>query len=320
MSERARGIVCVLLAAMLWSGGGLGIKLVQSEALAISGYRSFFALPLLFWWLAVSSQGKPGAVTANLKRPFLWAAAGCYAVTVVCFVIATKLTTAANTILLQSTAPIYVALLSWPFLRERVRTYDWLAIAGCLLGMTFFFRDKLTAAGLTGNCVALLAGLCFAGLPISLRLDQLQMQKQEAPAGYSPHLSAVFAVTIGNLLAVVPGLPAMVTQPPQTGIGWVVLILLGTVQIGVAYLFFTAGVGKLQAIETSLLTLLEPILNPLWVALFVHELPSRSAIIGGGMILGSMAVRGVLQSVKKPVPMQSSLAVSQIDKAGQSEL
>lgn len=300
MSERARGVGFVLVAAMIWSTGGYGIKIVQTDALAISGFRSFFAVPVLLLWIAIGSQGQFGKAFNSLRRPYVWAAAFSYALTVTCFVMANKLTTAANTILLQSMAPIYVALLSWPLLREQVRPYDWLAIVGCLMGMSFFFLDKLSPAGMQGNLIAIVAGVGFAGLPLFLRLDQTTMIKKHG-AHYSPYQSSLMVVTVGNVLAVLVALPWMISAPPKTGLGWMVLVGLGMIQIALAYMFYTAGVGRLMAVEASLLTLLEPILNPIWVALGTGEIPSRSAIIGGVMIIASVTARGVLQGMKIPV-------------------
>lgn len=296
MSERSRGILFVLIAATIWSIGGLGIKVIQTDAMAISGYRSFFAIPVLLIWLIGKASNKLPAFGSSLQRPWVWAAALSYALTLTCFVVATKLTTAANTILLQSMAPIYVALLSWPLLKERIRGLDWLAIAGCLLGMLFFFRDQLSPAGFTGNIVAIIAGVGFAGITLFLRLDQLKMSQQHGP-GHSAHVSAVVSVALGNILAALIGLPWMISSPPPTVAGWLVVVGLGMVQIALAYLFFTAGVARLTAIESTLLALVEPILNPIWVALGTGETPSRSALIGGTMIVASVTVRGILQSL-----------------------
>ncbi|HMZ81390.1 MAG TPA: EamA family transporter, partial [Acidobacteriota bacterium] len=160
----------------------------------------------------------------------------------------------------------------------------------------FFFRDQLSPAGFTGNIVAIIAGVGFAGITLFLRLDQLKMSQQHG-SGHSAHVSAVVSVALGNILAALIGLPWMISSPPPTVAGWLVVVGLGMVQIALAYLFFTAGVARLTAIESTLLALVEPILNPIWVALGTGETPSRSALIGGTMIVASVTVRGIIQSL-----------------------
>jgi hypothetical protein len=120
--SRAIGFLLVVFAALTWSTAGIGIKVLWADALSVAGYRSLFALPVVIAFAAATAD-RP-ALTAAMKRPLVWAAALSYALTVTVFVAATKLTTAANAILLQYTAPIHVALLSYPLLGERLRRSD----------------------------------------------------------------------------------------------------------------------------------------------------------------------------------------------------
>jgi len=296
MTPHVQGIVLVLAAALLWSSGGLGIKLVTADALAISGFRALFALPVLLLFLQLRHGGVLPSMRHALRRPLVWAAAVSYAVIVVSFVVANKLTTAANTILLQYTAPIWVALLSWPLLQERVRAVDWLSILGCLYGMTWFFGDGLTTSGMTGNLLAILAGVGFASLTLLLRLDQAHWRRDTGHEG-PLHVHAVVAVTLGNALALLVGLPAMLQVGALSPSARLVLVGLGTLQIACAYLCFTAGVARLTAVESTLLAMVEPLLNPLWVALGTGEIPGRNTLLGGALIVGCVTVRGVIRAV-----------------------
>lgn len=313
----ARGFLLVLSAALLWSTGGLGIKLISAgaPALAIAGYRGLFALPVLllpaFLLLRAAPQGD-AALRAGLRLPPVWLGAASYAVTVIFFVIANRLTTAANTILLQYTAPIYVALLSYPLLREPVRRLDWLAIAGCVLGMAWFFTDQLSASGWLGNGAALFSGVGFGLLPVMMRLSL----RRASGAGSVPgmgRLLPVLIVVLGNTITALICLPWMIgawRAGSFAGQGWGVLAALGCLQIGLAYLLYTAGVRHLSAVQCILVCTVEPLLNPVWVALGTGERPSRSALIGGALILLSVTGHGVLTGLRarrRPITPPSSL-------------
>jgi drug/metabolite transporter (DMT)-like permease len=200
----------------------------------------------------------------------------CYAGTVILFVIANKWTTAANAILLQYTAPIYVALLSAWFLKERITKSDLITIAAAIGGMALFFLDDLSKGGFWGNIVAILSGIAFAGTALFLR-----KQKDSSP------LESVF---IGNILTLLIGLPVMLQSSPAAS-GWLGLILLGVFQLGFSYILYAEAIKHVTALEAILIPVIEPILNPIWVFLLLHETPGRWAIIGGIIVLLSVILR-----------------------------
>lgn len=293
MSPRAIGIACVLFAAVTWSLAGLGIKVLWDDALAVAGFRSLFALPVvLIFFLHRGRTRAPLSVAGrSLKKPLLWASAVTYAATVVIFVVATKKTTAANAILLQYTAPIWVALLSWPVLRERLKRADWLAIAGCGFGIAWFFREKLSPAGMTGNLLALVSGVGFGLLPLLLRLAQRDADSRS---------DALLSIVVGNLLVVLVCSPWMIAHPPPHRAAMVIIVALGMGQLGLSYAAYTFGVARVRAVEAVLLATIEPILNPIWVALGTGETPSRAAFVGGAIIVASVALQGVLTTRSVP--------------------
>lgn len=280
MSERSRGIALVLLAAVLWSTGGIGLKLAEGGPMAMGGVRSLFALPVLIWAFRRSFRGA-GPI---LRRPGVWAAAASYAVCVVTFAASTRMTTAANAIVLQYTGPVYVALLSGPLLGERPRAPDFVALAGCLVGMLLFSREDLRATGSTGIVLALVSGVAFGLLPLFLR--------REIAAG-APLEAQVLAILLGNVLAVAGTLPFIVSSPPVGAISWVSLALLGTFQIAFAYLAFARGLRHLRAVEASVVQTVEPVLNPVWVWLGIGEVPGPWAIAGGLVVVGSVLARSL---------------------------
>jgi drug/metabolite transporter (DMT)-like permease len=270
--ERRRAIWFLVIAAILFSTAGFLIKLVQLPALAVAGGRSAVAA-IIIW--------------AYLRRPkFTWSKIqiGCaiaYCGTVLFFVIANKMTTAANAILLQYTAPIYIAVLGVWVLGERTRLLDWVTIGLVLIGMSLFLLDGLSAGNLIGNGFGLLSALCFAFLAMLLR-----KQKDSSP---------MESVLLGNILTAIIGLPSLMLSQPDVK-SLLGLTLLGVFQLGIAYILFTNATRHVSALELVLIPVIEPILNPIWVVLMVGERPSLLALIGGLIVMGAVVGRGVLGS------------------------
>ncbi len=259
-------------AGLFWSLGGLLIKSVDWNPLAIAGARSAIASLVLL---------------AVLRRPrFTWSGAQvigalAYTGTVILFVVANKLTTAANVILLQYTAPIYTAILGEWLLRERATRGDWATIVIVLAGVMMFFLDHLTLGGMTGNLLALISGLTFAVLAVFLR-----KQKNE---------SSLESVLLGNLITALIGLPFMFQSAPG-GQSWLGLVLLGVFQLGLSYLLYTAALKRISALEGILIASIEPVLNPLWVFLALGEKPGPWALIGGAIVLIAVTGRSLLKA------------------------
>lgn len=272
IDKRGQAVLLLVATAVLWSLGGLFIKWVSLPPLAIAGYRSAIALPVLLLYF------KRQAVDFSAAQ---LVGAACYAATVTLFVYATKLTTAGNAILLQYTAPIYVALFSGWLLNERIRWVDWAAIASVLCGMSLFFMDQLSSGEMTGNILAILSGFSFASLVLFMRL-----QKDASPAG-----SAI----LGNLLTALVCLPWMVESPPGET-DWMVLALLGVFQLGLSYICYAVAIKKVTAMEGILIPMLEPILNPLWTFFFLGERLGLWALFGGSLVILSILFRNVLNS------------------------
>ncbi|MDG4598061.1 MAG: DMT family transporter [Candidatus Contendobacter sp.] len=263
-----RAVLMLLATAILWSLGGLLIKWVDWNPVAIAGMRSLIgaAVIALIFRKELRFSGSREQIGAAVA----------YAGTVVLFVIANKLTTAANAILLQYTAPVYVALFSPWFLGERARGKDWLSLTVILLGMSLFFGDQLSLEGYLGNGVALASGFCFAWLTLFLRRHREE--------------SAISALVLGNLLAGLIGLPFMFQSMPDAT-GWIGLLLLGVVQLGLPYVMYALALRQVRAVEGILLPMIEPVLNPLWVFLLLGETPGPLALLGGAIILGAVIFR-----------------------------
>ncbi len=275
MTEHNKSIVLLILTALLWSSGGVLIKLVQWNPAAIAGGRS--AIALIFILLITRK--------IRIKLTFIKILGGlAYAATVILFVLSNKLTTAANAILLQFTAPIYVALFGNWFLKEKMSRIDWVTIFLVMFGMILFFVDKLSAGSLIGNITAILSGVAFAWLVLTLR-----KQKNESP---------IESIVIGNIITVIIGLPFMFGSMPSLE-SWSGLILLGVFQLGLSYIFYTTAIKHVTAIEGILIPVLEPILNPVWVLLILGEQPTYWAIIGGIVVIGSVTFRSMFVIMKR---------------------
>lgn len=262
--EHLKSVLLLFITAVLWSLGGVLIKSVTWHPLAIAGTRSAIASLVILLYL-----GKP---KINWSWPQICGALS-YAGTVILFVTATKLTTAANAILLQYSAPIYVAFLGKWLLNEEVTKEDWWAVTAVLGGMILFFFDQLQWGSLLGNLLAVLSGWTFAFLTVFMR-----MQKDSSP---------IESVLLGNILAALIGLPFVFGHHAPSG-AWINLTLLGTVQLGLSYILYSIAIKGVTALEASLIPIIEPILNPLWVFLTIGEIPGKWALIGSAVILVSI--------------------------------
>jgi drug/metabolite transporter (DMT)-like permease len=261
----------LLIAALCWSLGGVLIKYLEWPAMAVAGGRGVIAALFL----------------AALCRPlrFTWSpvqigAALAYAACTITFVAATKLTTAANAILLQYTAPIHVALLGAWILKERATAVDWATIVVALFGMSLFFIDELDPSNTLGNGVAIVSGVFFALLAVLLR-----KQKEGSPAE---------SIILGNLIAAVCGIPWLVGAGIPSGGGILALLGLGVIQLGVSYLLYSRAIRHVTAMEAVLIPVIEPILNPIWTLLMLGEKPGKWAIVGGLVVLAAVTLRSVL--------------------------
>jgi DME family drug/metabolite transporter len=260
-AQRRTGPWLILAAAALWSTAGAAIKLCTLNAWQISLGRSLVAAVVL-WLFLPGARVRPSRGT--------WAVAAAYAVTVVLFTVANKLTTSANAIFLQDTAPLYVLLLSPFLLRERPSRGELLSVPLFLLGLLLFFRDQLTPGQVSGNLLALLSGVSFALCILGLR----RLGGSNAPA-----------LVLGNLLAVAASFPGALSGTHVTLPNLGIVLFLGVFQLGLSYALFARGVRHTPATEASLLALLEPVLNPVWTFLLAGERPGPWALAGGSLIL-----------------------------------
>ncbi|MDQ3016682.1 MAG: DMT family transporter [Bacteroidota bacterium] len=267
MSPHVKGVFLTIFAAIVWSTGGLLVKLITLDAFTILFYRSLYAG--LFFLLVFRKQA------IHLDRRVLLIAV-CYAPLLICFVTATKLTTAANAIFLQYISPAIVLVLEPRILNQKIKAHNLLTVLVCTIGLSFFLLNQGKGHSWIGDGLALLSGFFSAFLILSLRFSNQTQQ-----------MSGIF---FGNVLVVLITLFWFLKSPAPTLPEHGMLIFLGVIQIGLGYLLFTYGQRCISAIESSLIAMLEPILNPIWVMIGYNEFPSGWSIAGGLTIIVALTI------------------------------
>jgi len=270
-------LLLVFGAAVLWSTGGLFIKAIQLSAFELSFGRSLLAAITIAICTRREGFGinKISAITSIL-----------YAGLIILFVLSTKLTTAANAIFLQYTAPVYLLILEPLIYKEKFRSRDGITVLVCLGGMALFFVGQLRPQDIEGNIFALASGLCFAMYFLLLRHPRAR------------EVNRASSVIYGNTLAVIMTAPwglatfGSLTAHDLTGVAY-----LGVVQLGIAYTLFTVGMARgVRSLDAGIVCYTEPVLNPLWVFLVLGEKPSAWALLGGAIITATVITHMLLDA------------------------
>lgn len=280
MTQAQRAVFLTLIAALLWSLSGVFIKLIALDGITVVCLRSFFASLVLLPFLRGQTFRWSWAMLGG---------AATYTGFTYCIIISTKLTTSAIAVMMQYTAPIYVAFLSWFLLKERVHRADWLCLVAVLAGMALFFLDETGGGSLVGNIFALGNGIFFALTSIFLRF-----QKDGHPE-QSIFLGSIFSTLLG-----LPHAISSLSLQPPTGQDIAVLIMAGIV-VSLGYRLFTEASKSLTAVQTVMLPIIDPILNPIWVFFGVGERPSLICVCGGVIVLTAITIRSLLL-IRAPGP------------------
>jgi len=267
-ANASHGRMLVLSAGCLWSLGGVFIKLLELHPLTIVFYRSFFAS--LFFLFFVGPAG-------CRLTPALLVSIMSYTAAISAFVWANKLTTAANAIVLQYTAPIFVFVFAMLWFRESVSKRNLKTLLAGMVGIAIIFGSSRASADFWGVSIAVLSGLLFA-----IYMTNLRFVQKIAPA------SLTF---VNNLACWLTLFPVVRTDLALSLDQALTLATMGVVQLGIPYFLFSKGLEKISLQEASLIVLIEPVLNPIWVALTVGELPSKATLVGGSVILLGLALQ-----------------------------
>ena len=273
-----KGLIYISLAALLWSSGGLFIKILTLDAFQISFYRSAIAAVTI---IVISKVNKK---KLNYEFDIISVLCSlCYALVLIMFVVAAKLTKVANAIFLQFTAPIYLLILEPVFLKTKFEKKNLIALIFCFTGMVLFFFGKLELSGIQGNLIAIGSGISFALFTLFLKWKK-QIHKTEDTMIY---------IVVGNILVCIFCLPFMFNNLTLDLTQFLILLYMGIFQIGISYIIFNEGVKYISATESMIIAMLEAILSPIWVFLGVGEVPSGYAIAGSLIILITIVWRNL---------------------------
>ncbi|MEO8030967.1 MAG: EamA family transporter [Gemmatimonadota bacterium] len=270
----------ILFTALLFSTGGAAIKAAHFTSWQTAGLRSGIAAIAVLLCVPASRKFKD---RAEFGRAMLVGVA--YAATLVLFVLANRLTTAANTIFLQAVAPLYILLLGPWLLKERITGKDWVVAAVMAVGMACFLleRPAISASApdpAAGNLLATISGFSYAFLVIGMRWVARRGGSAAAP------------VALGNVMAWAVSLPMALPYGSHAATDWLVVVYLGVFQIGLAYALLSTAITVIPAFEASLLLMLEPVLNPVWAWLVQGERPGAWALAGAVAIMVAMVAKG----------------------------
>ena len=277
LSSNRKGPLCIVLASLCWSFGGLGIKLIPWDAMSIIGLRSLLG--------AVVFALFRGSVRIEFTKGNILAAV-CLAGTTMLFVFANKLTTAAAAILLQFTAPIFIILIHLVLYGQKPKPSEAVAVSVTILGMLLFFADKLEPGNVLGNLLAIGSGLAFAGVFVFNK---------------RPDTNPEHALLLGFLINAVIGMPFVPFGVTANPVAWGAAAFLGIVQVGLAYVFFSMGIKKTSALLACLITAMEPVLNPVWVFIVAREAPGPFAAAGGAVIFLTVLIYNIWVEKHAPI-------------------
>jgi drug/metabolite transporter (DMT)-like permease len=312
MPTRTLGLAQIALCAVIWSTSGIAIKVLPWPSIDISGGRSGLAA-ILLGIMALVHHFKTQGFNLHIQRraaadrAWTWAAGLCYAYTMTAFVLANKLTSSANAILLQYSSPVWAAVLGWFFLREKLKAKNFVSMALVVGGLVLFFGGDLALTSsrdaILGDILALSSGLTYGATSVFMR-------KIKDGRTSGSMLAANFMAGLVALPFVIKDPPSLLNSPTQSltdalrqaqgtsSVFFYILPLLsilwlGTVHTGLGNLLYAKAITKITAFEAMLTSVIEPILNPVWVLIFTGERPAATALAGGALIIIAVLVSGI---------------------------
>lgn len=282
MSKKHTAYLQMIVASVLWSIAGIFIKLIDANPFTIAGLRSVAAIIPVIVIMAVNRERLKPTKNVLISAVFLM-------LTFNAFVAANKLTTAANAIVLQFTAPIFIEIINIVFLKQKARIIDILAVALTFIGISFFFFEQMDGGGMLGNIIGVLSGLFMAFMYISV--NRADLSEKMSSIFFGQAFTAIVGITVGLILPAFSGkIPDALTVPfNMSSAGWICIFILGIVQLGVPYVLVGLASKNCSALACSLIGVIEPLLNPVWVAIFDGEIPGILSLVGAVIIIVSVS-------------------------------
>lgn len=269
------GLIYISITAFLWSTSGLFIKVISTGPYQIAMYRSLIASITVFFLVLI--KDKKVRIDTDIISVLSWIS---YAGILIFFVLANRLTKAANVIFLQFTAPIYLLFLEPLFLKTKFKIKNLITIIVSFTGMSLFFFGKLEPGDMKGNIIAILAGICFALFSLFVKWKK-QIHKSE---------NTISSVIIGNFLVFLICFPVVFNELSLNFTDFIILLYMGVIQIGLSYTIFNEGLKYVSATESMIIATLEAVFNPIWVFFGIGEVPGIYAIVGSVIIVTAILV------------------------------
>lgn len=269
--EHIIGVLCVLAAAACFALAGIFIKLTPWNALSVSSGRSIFAVAVILIYMRMTGD------KLVVNKPTLLAT-GVNFIVMQTFVVANKLTSSANVIVLQFTEPIWVILLIWLIFRNKPTREAIITCVVVFAGIVCFFVQQMSPDGLLGCVLALISGVAYAGVFLYKKIP-----------GCSFHSAILYSCALCFFV----GLPSVVQETQWTGEVLFNLLVLGAVQQGAAYIFLGRGLDSVSPVTASLTSMLEPVLNPILAAIVLGETLGPLSIFGAVLVIGASTAYNV---------------------------
>lgn len=272
MSNYIKALICMIGSSVLVSFGGLFLKVIEWHPIATIGLRSLITLICMYPLI-------PKPVFARSKAVYLGGLA--FALQILTYAVAIQYTTAANAIMIQYTAPIYVIIINFMVNKERPSRLDMTTVLIVMAGLLLFFLDDLSLGSTKGNVLSLLSGICYACMVVCLRKEKDD--------------SSLRVLFWGNVFIFLSGIPFMAYagMPDAGSLG--MILVAGVFQMALPYILMAYAVKRLSAVETILLAVLEPILNPVWVFLVVGEAPGVKALLGTAVVIVAITRKSLVE-------------------------
>lgn len=301
--EHRRGLIYISITAFLWSTSGLFIKILSTGPYQIAMYRSLIAAITVFFLVLI--KDKKVKIDTDIISVLSWFS---YAGILIFFVVANRLTKAANVIFLQFTAPIYLLFLEPLFLKVKFRLKNLITIVITITGMSLFFFGQLEPGDLIGNILGITAGICFAFFSLFVKWKK-QLHKSE---------NTISSIIVGNFLVFLICFPIVINELGLSLTDLIILIYMGAIQIGISYTIFNAGLKYVSATESIIIATMEAVFNPIWVFFGVGEVPSVFAIAGSIVIMSAILIHNFTGDRRKGSEYRSQKSGDRMQGAGDS--
>ena len=274
--ESLTGTIMVLLSAVCFSIAGVLIKLVPWTSMSIQGIRSIFSFIVIGIYMLITHE------KFVINKTVIFGAI-CNTVMALSFVMANKMTTAANAIVLQFTEPVFVILLMWALYKKKPGKEAVVTCVVVMCGILCFFFESLSSGGMAGNLLAIFSGFTYA----------LVMMMKEFPGA-----SFESSLMISNVISMFIGIPSYMKETDNSLTVWIAILVLGVVQFGFSYIFLSRGLDRVTPVTASLTSTIEPILNPILVAVFYGETVGVLALVGAVLVVGSATAYNLMEAGK----------------------